>query len=107
MKAETLNSLLDQLMDDLDDPQSAAEVEAGKYGYRLYYSGEDDFTLVSNTYFARDARDQAVDMAFRESYGDFWAPVYLSGTDREHAREALEIAAHEAEVKFTEYCSCL
>jgi len=97
MKDKALDQLLDQLMEDLDDPQTAAEVEAGEYGYRLYYQGEDNFTLVGHPQFGRDVRDQAVDMAFRETYGDCWAPVYLSGTSREHAREAIEAAADEAE----------
>jgi len=97
MKAETFDRLFDQLMDDLEDPEIAAEVQAGEYGYRLYYRGEDNFKLVGHPYFARDVRDRAVDMAFRETYGDDWAPVYLSGADRKHAREALEAAADAVE----------
>jgi len=94
MKAETFDRLFDQLMDDLEDPEIAAEVQAGEYGYRLYYKGEDNFKLVGHPQFGRDFRDQAVDMAFCD-YGD-WATVNLwSGTSREHARDALEIAAHE------------
>ena len=102
MKPEIFDCLLGELMDDLANPETEAAVEAGEYGFRLYYLNEDEFALVGDAYFAREVPDQAFEMSFRQAYGDCHANLNLWTADRVAARDALEIAAHEVEVSAEE-----
>ena len=98
MKSEIFDRLLAELLDDLANPEIAAEIEAGELGYRLYCSGPDEFELVGDAYFAREVPDRALEESF-DGHGDCCSTLNLQQTaDRAAAREALEVAVQEVEV---------
>ena len=105
MKSEVFDRLLAELLDDLADPGTRAEVKTGKYGYRLYYYvGKDEFGLVGDAYFARHGRepDQALEMSFRHSHGDCRVTLSLRAAGRSGARGALKNAVDEIEAAIEE-----
>ena len=102
MKSEIFDRLLGELLNDLADPEIEAAVEAGEHGYRLYFTGADEFVLVGDAYFSREVPDQAFEMSFRHSHGDCYATLNLWAADRVAARDALEVAVAEVEVRAEE-----